>query len=243
MLGQGELPQLLGQGQVSSGGRREPGSVPGRRHLGRATTPVGAGLGEPAAVDGGRILQPSTGPPPESAEQESNLPCPKAPGVRPGAVPRRRPAEGWHRAARLLRRGPIPFSAISSVFKELFRRAGPDPFRHSGRPARTGAPPGRPRSGNIGNQLAPEGRCPRFRPGHKTKEPPPFGSGSLTVPGLAKVLVIPSRAPPFRGWPTYWLDRRTRASTRTSMRATSPGFVPRRNAGGPGRESRPRSAW
>ncbi len=80
-------------------------------------------------------------------------------------------------------------------------------------------------------------------PARETKEPPPCGSGSLTVLGLLKVLVNPSRAPPCRDWPTRWRDRRTRASTWTASRATSPGFVPLRSAGSSGCQSDHDTAW
>ncbi len=142
---------------------------------------------------------------------------------------------------------PFPFSAIPETFKELFGRASSGPFTQPGCHARRGRRGFGHRPDGVGNSPAtgapPLRLSSDVRPARKTKEPPPWGSGSLTVSGLSKVLVIPSRAPPWRGWPTSWPDRRTRRSVRTGRGTTSPGFGPRRNAGRPGCASRGGTAW
>jgi hypothetical protein len=65
----------------------------------------------------------------------------------------------------------------------------------------------------------------------------------LAGPSPSKVQAIPSGAPPWRAWPIHWLEWRTRVVTRTSSRATSPGLLPRRNAGSSGSWSRLESTW
>jgi hypothetical protein len=87
-----------------------------------------------------------------SAGQESNLRGPKAPGVRPGAVPRRPPAVGsvGSRPAA----APIPLLAISSVFKVLFGRARPSPYRQMGVPCWPGRGESSPVPGEAGDRSA-----------------------------------------------------------------------------------------
>jgi hypothetical protein len=164
--------------------------------------------------------------------------------ARTSAAPSRdgEPRKGIDRVPRGVTAGSIPFLAISSVFKELFGRAPPSPYRSLGVRRSQGRGESNPVLGGVGDRSAtsasPLGGRQMLCPAPKQKEPPPCGSGSLTVSGLSKVLVSPSKAPPWRGWPTQWLDWRTHASIRASSRATSTGFVPSRSAGLPGSESR-----
>jgi len=131
--------------------------------------------------------------------------------------------------------GPIPLLAISSVFKELFGRALPSPYRHLGVSRWQGCRESNPVLGGVGDRSA-TGASPLWCvlscvSGPKNKGAASFRKRLLDGPRPSKVQVTRSRAPPWRGWPVPWLEWRTRVVTRTSSSATSPGFVPRRNAG------------
>ena len=142
---------------------------------------------------------------------------PKAPGLRPGAVPRRRPAEGDRRAGRAVAgaRPSVPFAGdlfscqgaiwarrtkafvqISSSHSQGRRESNPVFGGFGGRPA-TGAPPLRVL------------RCV-LRSLRKSKEPLPRGSGS-SGHGPVKVQFRPSRTPPWTGARRTLLGRRRRA--------------------------------
>jgi hypothetical protein len=159
-----------------------------------------------------------------SAGQESNLQCPKAPGLRPGAIPRRRPAAGPGVSRCGTARTPIRSLAISSVVKERFRRDGVCPYRNMGAPRQQGRRESNPDHDGVGNRPATGAsplRCLLHRvSARNTKEPPPFGSGSQTVFGPVKVQVMPLGAPPGRWLSLPGLADPERETTRTWRRAT-----------------------
>jgi len=75
---------------------------------------------------------------------------PKAPGLRPGAVPRRRPADGDRMRPRGGNaRSSIPLLAISSVVKVLLRRDEPSHSCKSARRTRRGAGSRTPSSAGL----------------------------------------------------------------------------------------------
>jgi hypothetical protein len=141
---------------------------------------------------------------------------PKAPGLRPGAVPRRRPTEGDRCSGRAVarRRPSVPFAGdlfscqgaiwtrrtkafvqIGSSHSQGRRESNPVVGGFGGRPA-TGAPPLRVLS------------C-ALRSFRKSKKPLPCGSGS-SGHGPVKVQFRPSRTPPWEGARRTLLGRRRR---------------------------------
>jgi len=102
----------------------------------------------------------------------------EAPGLRPGTVPRRRPAEGIERGLAVATCRPsIPLLAISSVVKVLFGRDGPDPLGKSAHLTRRGAGSRTPSSAGLEAARLPVPRpslCSRMgRRRREPKEPPP----------------------------------------------------------------------
>lgn len=172
---------------------------------------------------------------------------PEGAWLRPGPAPRRRPAARIDERPRCGRARRDLLLAISSVFKELFGRVLPSPFRQLGASRSQGRREANPVRGGVGDRPAtgasPLGDCSVVIWSGKTKEPPPFGSGFSTVPDLVKVLVNPSRAPPRRHWCLRSVGRRFPLVRRASTRATSRGSVFPRGTGDPGSWSRRCTAW